>query len=303
MKKNMNTFIEEVVKELGTRLDSGYMVSTQTLLKNNGVVRQYIVITDRIHAVSPCYYMEDYYELYQQPGDIQLVADDILKAYRQEYFPDFSPVCLSDRERMLHNVMFRIVSTFKNRELLENVPHYDILGLDVSMVYYILANTGMDKYASILLRKQNMEMLGTSEKELLENALINTPLEMKHVICSMEELVCGNSGKAEGCAACPADMKVMHIITNRQKLYGAGCIFYPGVLAETAQKLGSDFYILPSSIHETIAIPAACFDRNSAMELKTVVMSVNRTELACEDVLTDSVYFYDSSQNSMFIAA
>lgn len=303
MKKNIKEFTDDVVEELGRKLGNSCMASAQTLWKNNGVLRHYAVITDKEHQLSPCYDMQNYYELYREPGDIQLTADDIIKAYRREYFPDFAAEWLLDREKVLKRAVFRIAGTFNNSRLLENAPNYDIPGLDISLLYYILADTGKQHYASILLRNRHMEMLGISEKELLKNALKNTPAEMNHVICSIEELVCGDSKKASSCVPCPAEMKCMHVITNRQRLYGAGCILYPGVLAEAAQKLGSGFYILPSSVHETIIIPEARFDINHALQLKTIVMAINRTELDREDVLTDSVYYYDCKRNQLFVAA
>ena len=41
----------------------------------------------------------------------------------------------------------------------------------------------------------------------------------------------------------------MYVITNKNKVFGATAIIYPGVLMEFSKQKG-DFYILPSSIHE-----------------------------------------------------
>ena len=51
----------------------------------------------------------------------------------------------------------------------------------------------------------------------------------------------------------------------------------------------SDLYILPSSLHEVIALPKI---ENNALELKEMVMEVNSTMVKKEERLSDSVYCY-----------
>ena len=52
----------------------------------------------------------------------------------------------------------------------------------------------------------------------------------------------------------------------------------------------SDFYILPSSVHEVILIPAT--DRTSISELSEMVQEVNGTEVARDEVLSQHAYYY-----------
>lgn len=47
----------------------------------------------------------------------------------------------------------------------------------------------------------------------------------------------------------------MFVITNEQKFHGAAAIFYGDCLERLAEKMKSDMYILPSSIHEMLHIP------------------------------------------------
>ena len=59
---------------------------------------------------------------------------------------------------------------------------------------------------------------------------------------------------------------------------------------ELADKFDSDIYILPSSIHETLLIPAD--GEKDAEELKDMVRTINATEVSPEEVLSDNVYVY-----------
>ena len=60
---------------------------------------------------------------------------------------------------------------------------------------------------------------------------------------------------------------------------------------KAAERVGGDFFILPSSIHEILIVPD-----NGKMELEAMVKEVNATQVAPADKLTDSVYHYDSKE-------
>ena len=83
----------------------------------------------------------------------------------------------------------------------------------------------------------------------------------------------------------------MYVITNKNKIFGASTIIYPGVLMEFAQQRGN-FYVLPSSIHEVIFIPAS--ENIDEEEMKIMVKEVNETQVPKEDFLSDEVYFYNA---------
>ena len=82
----------------------------------------------------------------------------------------------------------------------------------------------------------------------------------------------------------------MYVLSNKSKLNGSGCILYQNLLRSLGKKLESDFYILPSSVHEVLLIPAD--DQDSYEELTAMVQEVNATQLANEEILSDHVYYY-----------
>ena len=60
---------------------------------------------------------------------------------------------------------------------------------------------------------------------------------------------------------------------------------------KVAELLGTNFYVLPSSIHELLILP----DNGSMQlsELEAMVREVNATQVAPEDRLSDKVQYYD----------
>lgn len=82
----------------------------------------------------------------------------------------------------------------------------------------------------------------------------------------------------------------MYVLTNAQNIYGATTVIYKDAIRDFSQKLQCDLYLLPSSVHEFILIPAKhSFEKG---ELEDMVQIVNRTQLPKEEFLSDFVYYY-----------
>ena len=84
--------------------------------------------------------------------------------------------------------------------------------------------------------------------------------------------------------------QTLFVVTNEKKMNGAACIIYEGVLEKVGEMLGRDYYVLPSSIHETILLPAK--DNTELDSLTQLVRTVNATQVKAEEVLSDHAYFY-----------
>ena len=83
----------------------------------------------------------------------------------------------------------------------------------------------------------------------------------------------------------------MYVLTNQSKTNGAGVLVQDGVLEKVGGMIGSDFYVLPSSIHEVLIVPDNGNMRLA--ELEDMVREVNATQVAPEDLLSDKVQYYD----------
>ena len=82
----------------------------------------------------------------------------------------------------------------------------------------------------------------------------------------------------------------MYVLTNESQFNGAACILYENLLYDFASSIGSDLYILPSSVHEVILIPKNEFpDKDN---LSCMVKDINESEVATDEVLSDHVYEY-----------
>ena len=66
---------------------------------------------------------------------------------------------------------------------------------------------------------------------------------------------------------------------------------------EIAEKLGGDFIVLPSSVHETIVLPIN--EDMDPKELEGMVQQINAGVVSDEDKLSDHVFQYDSESHEL----
>jgi hypothetical protein len=91
----------------------------------------------------------------------------------------------------------------------------------------------------------------------------------------------------------------MYVLTNTQKINGAACMLYEGILSDFADYHGKDLYILPSSVHEVILV---LDDQEIKKEdLDHMVKEVNLSEVEEGDVLSDHAYFYNRNLRQIYM--
>lgn len=65
------------------------------------------------------------------------------------------------------------------------------------------------------------------------------------------------------------------------------------------QKLGAPLFILPSSVHELIAIPDKGI--SDVNELRNMVREVNETQVEAEEILSNQVYRYSKGKYAIAV--
>ena len=89
----------------------------------------------------------------------------------------------------------------------------------------------------------------------------------------------------------------MYVLTNKKKSYGAAAMFDKDALKNLANKLESNLYILPSSVHEIICIPEE--EGMDPLYIREMVKEVNMTSVSEEEYLSDNIYYYDRETNKL----
>ena len=80
------------------------------------------------------------------------------------------------------------------------------------------------------------------------------------------------------------------MLTTTDGVDGAACIAYDGMPERIRRRLGVDFYVLPSSVHEVIILPD---DKSADVQaLNRMVEEINSSVVAEMDVLSNRVYHF-----------
>lgn len=89
-------------------------------------------------------------------------------------------------------------------------------------------------------------------------------------------------------------VRFMYVATNEQCSLGAAVMRYPAFREKVRGMIRGDFYILPSSIHEVILVPESFGLEPERMQ--EMVKEINQTGVVPEEVLSDSVYYFDGEE-------
>jgi hypothetical protein len=195
---------------------------------------------------------------------------------------------LLDYDSMKEKLMVQVVPTVGNEEMLATVPHVE--QEDMSMVYRFVFDTNERGTATTLITNQMLDNYGITAEQLHADAMANAPEQFPASVRSMQEVLADLMGLEP--EMMPGEPGGMYVATCNHGMNGAGCIFYPEFMDQAAEKLGGDFFVLPSSVHEVILLP----DNGdmSYQDLQNMVQEINATEVQPQDRLSDSVYHYDA---------
>ncbi|MFI3172214.1 MAG: DUF5688 family protein [Eubacteriales bacterium] len=289
-------FLEAVEAGLRVKLGEKIKIDAHELLKNN-VRREVMVIQVDQERATPCIPLESLYAMHQLGKSLEEIIDKVVAIVQNN--PNLTE-CDIDKIRewdyAKELVEARIINTKNNREFLSDVPHREFL--DCSVVYYVNISDWElgDCHASMKVTNQHLAIWGITLDQLDDCARRNYT-ERKITFQSMNEVMMELMGAEIGKEEIrEVPDNLMYVLSNAERQYGAVVMMDKEMLQFVCKKLDDTFYLIPSSVHELIIIP-----KKIAMEekdLKEMVVSVNET-LEEEDVLSDSIYYYDGEKVSV----
>lgn len=151
--------------------------------------------------------------------------------------------------------------------------------LDLYKLFYI--DTPIES-GTITLTTQHLEHIGVTIDEL--DSWASDSYEVKGMFETIMKL---NPEMAQMLWAPEHEEQL--VLSNDKKFYGAAAITNKAVLDLACDKLGADtIYILPSTIHEVLAVAMGDPD-----ELKQMVLEVNDTRVVPQERLSYNVYKYE----------
>lgn len=299
-----DSFKQHLAEGLQEFFPKGTHISIRQFPHNNSMVLDGLTILEPGNNLSPAIYLEHYFKQYQKGIPLETLQGQILQYYYAHCSPGHVDTSFfTCFERIRPRIAYKLIHRKKNRELLKEVPYVPYL--DLAIVCYCLIQEAPDKSSSILICHKHLEFWGIPSESLFAIAKRNTPLLLPFSCSSLADLILPSLGTllpkghpSIGKALEPETIP-MYVLTNRQRLNGACCILYQDVLKQVACRFNDSLYLLPSSIHEVIVIPASA--AGTPKELSQLVQEINLTEVAPEEVLSDHAYYYDRALDEVSI--
>lgn len=304
-----------IVKQMLEQAHPSADVEIREVTKNNNLALTGVAIHEKGRNIAPTVYLEDFFEAYQGGKSLDEICR-IIEEINRRATPDtdFDLSGIMDFSAVKEKICYKLVNAAKNAARLKDVPHR--LWQDLAVIYYIpVSIESVCSFSSIMIDNRILERWGVDEGALYSHAHRNTPKLFKAKITPVLEMmknmlqeietpelkVIAKMLEAELDTEIPEGTPQLYVVTNDCETNGAAVLLYDGLLEGFAWRMGSDFYVFPSSVHETLflPIPSDIGDKDRDHMLETV-RGVNASgKVAPEDILSDNMYFYDSKDNSL----
>ena len=191
----------------------------------------------------------------------------------------------TDYEKVKEQLVMQVVPVEPNKEKLATIPHKTIE--DIAVVYRIEVSDSEHKNTTVLITNQMLDDYGITQEQLHQDAVVSQSENHPPTLRNLSETLFEISGGAMAVPDSP-----MWVATVEGGVHGAAAVQVPEFMEKAAEKLGGDFFVLPSSIHECLFIKDDGEYERSRLE--AMVQGVNAAEVSEADFLSNSVYHYDS---------
>ena len=300
-------FVEQITEQLRKKFEgTGWSVDRDTFLKNNDIIRHALILCPPgDDVITPTVYVDDYYACYiQGKHTFPEILEQIYALIQtvQGQLPDYQSITF-ELEECKARIFFQLVSKEKNQMLLEECPYLPFL--DLAVVFHIVCRCSEKGMETIRITNRLMDYWQADMKQLMRLAEQNTPRIFPARIESLGKVL-SRYIKRRGAEGGTAPLSLSNgggeyvspllIVTNDRGMYGSTAVLYRDLIKDAAEKYHTNFYMIPSSIHEVLLLPEHMGD--GLHEISQMVRDVNLTRVREEDILSDHAYFYNRKDNT-----
>ena len=278
-------FTEEIVTSIKSYLPTEYadaFIDIQRIPKPGNKILTGIVIRQSSQGVSPIIYLDDAYQEYLNGQKLDTIVQGLAATIqnRDFFIPDMR--LYSEWERAEKLVVSRLINTKLNTVYIADRPVTSISGSDIGIIYDLdLSRVATDEMLSPVTYA-HMERWGVTLPDIASAAQENNPRLRPVRIQSLGQMLSD--------AIADVDIQgvdnLLYVITNDGLSHGAVAVTYPGVNEQIKLRLG-EYYLIPSSIHEMLAVSQ---NKSNPEDLAQLIQSINSSQVPPEDVLDNIPY-------------
>lgn len=285
--KSYEEFTKEIAETINNRREELFpnfknvTVELNEVTKSNDEAHIGLIIRKEGSNMAPNIYLEDYYSDFQSGNytmeeiigrivDVRILND--VDGIDIENYTNLSLV----RDK----ISCKLLNAKANELYLADKPHTKFLDLVVMYVVNVsktmtmpITNDVLEKFG---ITKATLHKIAM--KNLAESASKIESLQdvLKHLVGEDNDLVSEDTG--------------VTVLTNDESKFGANLILDKGVMEAMSKRMGGDFIIIPSSIHEVLVMPMSFGTEG----LTDMIRTVNASSVDPVDVLSDHPYVYSA---------
>ncbi|MCR5777646.1 MAG: DUF5688 family protein [Lachnospiraceae bacterium] len=290
-------FRDEVKKDLSGKLNYGVSIDDVAVKKLQGESYEGITIKPENSKIGVTLSLEGaFHSVKSGTMTVGEVADSIAErasAALEERPFNVDLDTFNNYDAMKDKLILEVVNTESNRDMLEDVPRKDIEDLSVVCRFDV---SNDENGATILVTNELLDRYGISKEQLFADAEANAPEKSPVVLNTLGNVI----GELTG-GEMPEEPVPILVATNERKTMGASVIDYPGFMDEVADKVGGDFFVIPSSIHEILIMKDD--GTQDYKDLEAMVRDVNANVVEACDRLSDNVYHFDDNTKIFELAS
>ena len=196
---------------------------------------------------------------------------------------------LSDYSNVKPYLFIQVINQEKHAEELERHIYRNHYELAITCHIDVGHIVGLP--ATLTVTHEMVDLMGIDEDQIIDDAISNSPVLVPAKAYALPDMMWELAGEEIG------DGIPMIILTNRDKRYGAGVVFYPGLLAKLSDETGLNLLLIPSSVHEFICIPEC--EGMDYDDINLLITETNQGIVAENEILSDRLFRYDRENDEI----
>ena len=295
IKEFMKMAKSEIVSYLPDSLVRNLTVEDNSVVKMNDQILYGLTMRQHDQDQAPTIYMNDIYERYMNGESLKALMAETVHEYLGVIAfppPEITNMDLAF-DNIKDNLTLKIVEIKRNHEYLSEVP-YIKMGNGFAAVCDIKLEDGDNGQLRTTVTKGMMEEMEYDMNELFSTAFESSQINAPAVMSSIRSQLLFEDGSnlLDGHNVISEEEKDnMYVVSNKECLYGAVALFYPGVQEKIAERLGENYYVLPSSVNELLIMPES--NAPDIKDIASMVYEANEHLLEPKDVLSNNILYYD----------
>ena len=259
--KEYLTKLESYMEE---KLQESEYLEEVSIVKSNGNILDGLQYSSDERRDHPVIYVNQYYKKEMTEAELPELAYSLLQKLRTARVLNEDKILKLREFEFVKNFIYpKLLNESNNEELLENVPWVE--WVDMAVVFCIRTPQDILPKATAVITTKLMVFWKVSVTELYQLSITNLRKEKISLI--------------------PAETGIWVLGKDVQK-YGAAAIILPEVQSMCTEKIGTDFYMLPRSLHECIIIAGKVI-------MDDLMKYLKENPLKEDERLSDQVYYFD----------